>query len=143
MGFAGAALQALAAGDVHLGGNEVAFFYAGHFVAECDDLAAKFVSGDERRLDAALGPAVPLVDVEVGAADGGDFYFYQDFVASVGWDGDFSNFRARRGLWFHYCLHRAGHGVPYRYGIYRSKRFILHCWGAGRSARSTLIAWRS
>jgi len=43
--FASAALQALAASDVHFGGNEIAFLDAGDFIAEGDDLAAEFVSG--------------------------------------------------------------------------------------------------
>ena len=61
--LAGAALQALAAGHVHFGGNEIAFLYAGDFVAECGYLAAKFVPGNQRRVNAALRPAIPVVDM--------------------------------------------------------------------------------
>ncbi len=75
VGFAGAALQTLAAGDVHLGGNKIPFFYARDFIAERDDFPAEFVPGDERRVNTPLGPAVPLVNMEVSAADGSDFDF--------------------------------------------------------------------
>src|SRR5262249_32959179 len=67
---AGTALQALAACDVHLGGNEISLFDAGDFAAVCDHLAAKFVSRDERRTYAALGPTIPIVDMQIGTADG-------------------------------------------------------------------------
>src|SRR6266404_9792711 len=80
--FAGAALQTLAAGYVHLSGNEIAFFHAGDFIAEGYYFAAELVSGDERRMNASLCPAVPLVNVKVSAADGGDFYLDQDIGAS-------------------------------------------------------------
>jgi len=46
VGFAGAALQTLAASHVHFGGYEIAFLDAGDFIAERDHLAAEFVSGD-------------------------------------------------------------------------------------------------
>ncbi len=68
--LANAALQALAAGHVHLGGNEVAFLHAGDFIANGFDGAAELVAGDERRMNAALCPLVPLVNVQIGAADG-------------------------------------------------------------------------
>ena len=51
--FAGAALQALAACHVHLGGNEIAFLDAGHFVAERNHFATEFVPRDQRRVDAS------------------------------------------------------------------------------------------
>ena len=110
MSLAGAALQTLAAGHVHFGGNEIAFLYAGDFIAEGDYFAAELVSGDERRMNASLGPAVPLVNVEVGAADGGDFDFDQDVRASERGDFDLADLRARRGFRLHHREHRIGHG---------------------------------
>src|SRR5271157_6108157 len=44
--FAGAALQALAAGHVHLGGNEVAFLNTRHFVTDRFNRAAELVPGN-------------------------------------------------------------------------------------------------
>ena len=67
--FAGATLQALAAGYMHLGRDEVAFLHAGNFVAEGHNFAAEFVSGNQRRMDAVLSPAVPVINMKVSAAD--------------------------------------------------------------------------
>src|SRR5205823_5903179 len=61
MGFTDAALVTLAAGDVHLGGDEVAFLHGGDFVADRDHVPAELVAGNERRLDAAGGPLVPVI----------------------------------------------------------------------------------
>ena len=55
-----ATLQAMAAGDVHLGGDEVAGTDVGNALANGDDGAGKFVAGDVGRLDAVLRPSVPL-----------------------------------------------------------------------------------
>src|SRR5689334_4732203 len=96
--FAGAALQALAASHVHLGGNEVALLDAGDFVAKGRYLAAKLVSGNQRGMDAVLRPAVPVVNVQVGAADGRDLDLDQDVGASEGGDLYFANICARSGL---------------------------------------------
>ena len=104
--LAGAALQALAAGHVHLGGNEVAFLNAGDFFAEGFDLAAELVSGDERRMNAALRPLVPLINVQVGAADGGDFDFDQHIIASKGRNLNVPDLCAGRGLRFYHSEHR-------------------------------------
>ena len=67
---AGAAVAAVAAGDVALAGDAVADREAAHFAAERDDLAAVLVADLHRHRDRALRPGVPLVDVDVGAADG-------------------------------------------------------------------------
>src|SRR6266404_5397339 len=63
-------------------------------------------------MNASLSPAVPFINVEIGAADGGDFYLYQDVVASVAGNLDFANFRAWRGFRLDHCEHGAGHGSP-------------------------------
>src|SRR5260370_28490953 len=49
--FAGAALQALAAGHMHLGRNKITFLHAGHFVPESGYLAAKLIPRNQWRLD--------------------------------------------------------------------------------------------
>src|SRR5579859_1685977 len=77
VGLAGAALEAFSAGDVHLGGDEVTLFHGRDLAADGGHSSAKFVSGDERRMDAALRPCVPIVYVKVGAADRGDLYLDQ------------------------------------------------------------------
>src|SRR5258707_11690942 len=63
-------------------------------------------------MDASLGPTVPFIDVEIGAADGGDFDFDEDFGASVAGNFDFANLGARRGFRLDHCEHGAGHGSP-------------------------------
>jgi hypothetical protein len=73
--FADAALQALAAGHVHFSGNKVTFLHAGNFGAHGLHRAAELVAGNQRRMNAALGPLVPLVNVQVSAADGSHFDF--------------------------------------------------------------------
>ncbi len=104
--FASAALQTLAAGDVHLGGNEIAFLDAGNFVAERRHFAAEFMAGNQRRMNPVLRPAVPLVNVQIGAADGRNFDFDQYIGPAKGWNLDLADFRARRG----FRLHDREHG---------------------------------
>ena len=60
VGFAGAALQALAASHMHFGGHEIAFLDAGDFIAERRHFAAELVSGDQRRMNAVPGPSGPI-----------------------------------------------------------------------------------
>ena len=112
MGLARAALQALATGHVHFGGDEVACLDARDFVAVSNHFATELVPGNERRMDAALCPAVPLVDVQVGAADGGYFDFHQDVGATVARNLDFPNIRTGCGLRFHHRQHGIGHQLP-------------------------------
>ena len=45
-----------------------------------DDLSHELVAGYHGGLDGALRPPVPLVDVEIGAADGGPLHFDQYVV---------------------------------------------------------------
>ena len=105
--LADAALQALAAGHVHLGGDEVAFLHAGDFVAHGFHRAAELVAGNQRRMNAALRPLVPLVNVQIGAADGGHLDLDQNIGGSKFRYGNFANFGARRGL----RLNDGKHGI--------------------------------
>src|SRR5579862_8731481 len=98
VGLAGSALQALAAGHVHFRGHEVAFLDAGDLVAEGGDLATEFVPGNERRVDPVLRPAVPVVDVQIGTANGGNLNLDEDFVTTEGGDLHLTNIRTGRGL---------------------------------------------
>ena len=107
--LADAALQTLAAGHVHLGGNEVAFLHAGDFIADSFHDAAEFVARNQRRMNAALRPLVPLVDVQVGAADGGHLDLDQHVGRAEFWFGNFADFGARRRLGLHNCNHSIRH----------------------------------
>src|SRR5262249_32421047 len=103
VGFAGAALQALAASHVHFGGNEVTFSYCRDLVTECNDFATKLMPRNKWRMNAPLRPAVPFVDMKVGAADRGDFDFDENVGAPDGWNFDLPNLSSRSGIRLHYC----------------------------------------
>src|SRR6185437_10732526 len=107
--FAGAALQALAAGHVHLRRDEVAFLDAGDLGAHRSYHAAEFVPGDERRMNAALRPGVPVIDVQVGAADRGYFDFDQNVGQADLGDGNVADFGARLRLGLHHGQHGFSH----------------------------------
>src|SRR5208282_1083562 len=107
--FADAALQALAARYVHLGGDEVARLDARNFVTDCFDRAAKLVAGNERRMNAALRPLVPQVNVQVGAADGRHLDLDQYVGRAKSRFRDFADFRARCGLRLDNGNHRIWH----------------------------------
>src|SRR5213596_1358167 len=63
------AVAAAAADDVAFGTHDLAGKHRRHAFAQLDDLAHELVADHERRLDGVLGPLVPAVDVQVGAAD--------------------------------------------------------------------------
>src|SRR3954470_4426035 len=110
--FADAALVTLAACNVHLGRDEITFLYCGDFIAHGDNVPAEFVSRNERRLDAAGSPLVPVIYMEVGAADTGDFYLHQNVAGAIARDFDFADLgaglRLRLDYGHHGLLHRSG-----------------------------------
>ena len=57
----------------------------------------------------SLRPAVPLVNVQIGAADGGDFDLDQHVGPSKRRNLDFADLRARRGFRLHYREHGVRH----------------------------------
>src|SRR4051812_2335964 len=63
------------------------------------------MAGHERRLDASGGPLVPVIYMEVGAADAGDLHLHQNVTRAVARNGDFANLRARFGLRLDYRHH--------------------------------------
>jgi hypothetical protein len=71
MAAAGAAVAALAAGEVAFGRDTVADLVVVDARTHFDDAADELVADDKAGRDRALGPFIPLIDVEVGAADGG------------------------------------------------------------------------
>src|SRR6185437_8980470 len=103
------ALQAFAAVNVHFGGDEVAFLNACDLAADGGNGSTKFMSGHERRVNALLRPGIPLVNMQVGAADGSHFHFDKNVCRANFRTGHFAYFRSgtRRGL--HDGLHVFGH----------------------------------
>ncbi len=75
----------------------VARVYIAHVAPRLDNLTGAFVAKDERSLDARLRPRVPVIDMQVGAADRGcadlDEYVVGPDLGDVGLD----QFRARFG----------------------------------------------
>ena len=57
-------------------------------VSHRDDLAGEFVPDHERRLEATLGPGVPIGDVQVGAADPGVTHRDEHFAGARARLGD-------------------------------------------------------
>src|SRR5262249_20820789 len=107
-----AALVTLAAGDVHLGGDEVAFLDCGDFLADGGDVSRELVAGNKRRLDASGGPLVPIVDMQIGAADARDLHLHENIPRPETRDFDFADLGAGLGLRLDYrhhgLLHRSG-----------------------------------
>ena len=68
---AGQAIAATPADDVPLAADDVADVEVLDVRADLDDLADELVADDHRHRDRLLGPGVPVVDVQVGAADAG------------------------------------------------------------------------
>ena len=111
VGVAQAALEAVAADDVSFGGDQVADGEqsgAGRLPAQLDDLAGELVADDDRRLEPAAGPAVPLPDVEIGAADAGVVDADQHVGGSAGGHGPVPQHHSGAGS----CLHQSAHGDP-------------------------------
>ena len=101
----GAAVRAV---DVHFGADEVAGLHGGDFGADGFDHATEFVAEGHGRLDAAGGPAVPAVNVEIGAADRGSFHADENFDGAGGGDGNGldggATFGAHLAQGFHLCV---------------------------------------
>ena len=81
---AGAAVAAVAAGDVALAGDAVADLEALHLGADLGDRADELVADGHRHRDRGLGPLVPVGDVEVGAADAGVVDLDEDVGRTAG-----------------------------------------------------------
>ena len=73
----------MAADDVALGADQVADLVTADIAADRDDAADEFVARDRARLDRLLRPGVPVVDVDVGAADAGLQHLDQHVVDAV------------------------------------------------------------
>ena len=78
----GTAVSAMAADDMAFGGDAITNAVAGDGRTQLDDAANKLVADDQPRLDRPLAPLIPLVDVQVGAADRGLFQLDQHLVGA-------------------------------------------------------------
>src|SRR5207248_3201695 len=101
----GAALHAVPAYDVTLGGDELPALELGNAVAHRDDLARELVTDHQRRLKAALRPRVPIGDVQVSAAHTGVADRDEHFARSGGRLGDGRDFQTGGALLLDDRLH--------------------------------------
>ncbi len=119
---ASAAVAAMAADDVAFGGNAVADLVASHAGADLDNAADELMADGEAGLDRALAPLVPLVDVQVGAADGCLLHLDQHFVRAHHRQRHLFHPDALFGLALDQGFHRLRHG----------KSIVWPAWRAGR-----------
>ena len=76
----GEAVATAAADDMALGADDLAYLEPGNIGPDLDDPACEFVTHGHRRRNRGLSPLVPVVDVDVGAADPRGEDFDQDVV---------------------------------------------------------------
>ena len=107
--LAGAALQALATGHMHLSGDGVAFLDASDLAANRFDHTAEFVTRYQWRMNAPLRPLVPVVDVKVGTTDGSNFDFDENVCGAEFGFRYLADFAARRRCGLDYGKHGVGH----------------------------------
>ncbi len=84
------------------------------FFAHGGDRAAKFVSGNQRRMNAVLRPRVPVINVQVGAADARRLHLHEHVAEANLGDLDLTDLGARLGLGLYHRQHGVGHGNPRR-----------------------------
>jgi hypothetical protein len=106
----GAAVAAVAAHDVALGRDAVADAVTGHARAHLHDAPDELVADGEAGLDGALAPLVPLVDVQVGAADRGLLQLDQHLVRADLGHRHFFHPDAGLGVALDQGFHRLRHG---------------------------------
>ena len=78
----GAAIAAMSAGDVAFSGHAIAGVEAAHFPAQFDDFAGILMADGHGHGHGLLRPGVPVVDMHVGAADGGAMHLDEYIVVA-------------------------------------------------------------
>ena len=101
----GHAVAAAPADEVALAADEVAGVKVVDVAADLDDLADELVSDDQRHRHGALRPGVPVVDVQIGAADAGAQHADQHIVDAEGRLGNVFEPQAGRRLALDQSLH--------------------------------------
>jgi hypothetical protein len=124
MAATGEAVSATATDYVTFSADELAYGKIGDVGAELDDFADELMADDETFADGGASPGVPVVDVEVGAADSG--------VEDTNFDIVDTNFRFRDVFKpetaftaaFYECLHER---VPFRVRTQVDSRTAWSC----------------
>ena len=71
MRLSGATLETVTACDVRLGGDVIAHFDEGYIRADLYDLAAHFMANDAWRVNPAVCPGIPIVNMSICSAERG------------------------------------------------------------------------
>src|SRR5207253_2280627 len=98
------------------------------------DCAAEFVAGDQRRMNALLRPSVPIVDMQIGPADGSDLHLHQHVVRPRAGDFDVANLSAGAAGGLDHGQHGCGHQRGPRSGGRRADKV----WILAREKRGYL-----
>src|ERR1700689_578376 len=86
--LAHAAGAAMSASNVHLSADEIAGLYRSHVRADFLDGAAEFVADRQRWMQPRSGPAIPVINVQVGAANRSGAHAYENFARADFRNGD-------------------------------------------------------
>ena len=85
--------------------DEIADIVAMHIRADRGDLADELMADDRAQLDGLLRPLVPIVDVNIGAADAGLQHLDENVVDAVGRLRHVLEPESGLRLRFHQCFH--------------------------------------
>jgi hypothetical protein len=102
---AGPAVAATTAHDVAFSRDDIPWGEISDIRTDFDDSSDKFVPDDHRHGDRFLGPGVPVVDMQVGAADPGLFDFDQAIADSELRKGDVLEFESQAAVVFDESFH--------------------------------------
>ena len=103
---AGETVSAMSADDVTFAGDEIARRKTFHAIADAIDDADEFMADDHRHRDRLLRPRVPVINVNVGAADRVFMNPNEDIVAADFRNRNFFEPQTRLGFALHDRLHR-------------------------------------
>ena len=107
MAAAGEAVATAAAGDVAFAADDVAGMEVVDVRADGDDLADKLMADHHGHRNGLLRPLVPVVDMNVGAADAGVAHADQHVVDAVLRFGNILQPQATLAAALRQCLHRS------------------------------------
>ena len=103
---AGHAVATAATNDVAFSGHDFSRMEVIDIIAHGDDFADKLVTDDHRHGNGFLRPGIPIVDMQVGAADGGTQNLDENVVDAKFRYGHIFQPQAFGGFLFHQRLHR-------------------------------------
>ena len=105
------AVTAAAAHNVALARDNIAHLQTRDVGAELNDFAGVLVTRGHRGLDRFLRPVVPVVDVHIGATDGGFMDLDQYFITGHRRNRDIFQPQTFLRMFFHQCFHDKSHPI--------------------------------